>query len=60
MPIEDLVEIDYSLVDDPTFSNVDLQVDIKGEFVSIRPDYESPPFPAPPITQITESSRITS
>ena len=58
MPIEDLVEIDYSLVDDPTFSNVDLQVDIKGEFVSIRPDYESPPFPAPPITQITESSRM--
>ena len=53
-----LVEIDYSLVDEPIFSNVDLQVDIKGEFLSVRPDYEKPPFQAPPIPQITEFSRM--
>ena len=56
--IGDLVEIDYSLVDDPIFSYVDLQVDIKGEFTSARPDYDNPPFPAPPIPQITEFSRM--
>ena len=58
MKIDDIVQIDYSLVNNPVFSNQELQVDVKGEFVSINPNAAKPPFSPTPISQVSESSKM--
>ncbi|KAI6654702.1 hypothetical protein LOD99_2581 [Oopsacas minuta] len=56
--IEEFIEIDYSLVDNPLFTDLELQVDLKGEFVSVKQYSVEPPFSAPPIPELTEFSRM--
>ena len=58
MPIDNKIVIDYSLVNNPVFTSVDLQVGIKGEFTSIDSEAEKPPFTPSPIPQVTEATKM--
>ena len=58
MSIDDIIVIDYSLVNNPMFTNVDLQVGIKGEFTSTNPEAEKPPFKPSPIPEVADASKM--
>ena len=58
MPIDNLLLVDYSLVNNPVFTSADLEVDIKGEFFSTNPEADKPPFTPSPIPQVSEATKM--